>query len=86
MDGYEVYFKNVGPCPANVLRGTDDLDGSVKRLTLLGMQAYSTYNLTVTTMKNGGSSVSNIRVQTPAAGKTSKPSFWVTGSFHLSSH
>ena len=59
----------VGPCPAIVHRSTEVLDSSATALTLLGMQEFSTYNLTITSVKNGGCSVSSIQVLTPTAGK-----------------
>ena len=59
----------VGPCPAIVHKGTEVLDSSATELTFLGMQEFSTYNLNITSVKNGGSSVSNIQVLTPMAGK-----------------
>ena len=76
VDSYKVYFNYVGPCPAIFHRGIQDLNSSATGLTLLGMQEYSTYNLTVTTMKNGGSSMLNIQVQTPTASKTQSHLFF----------
>ena len=69
VDQYEVTYIYVGPCPAIVHKGTEVLDSSATALTLLGMQEFSTYNVTITSVKNGGSSVSNIQVLMSTAGK-----------------
>ncbi|KAL5486684.1 hypothetical protein EMCRGX_G019195 [Ephydatia muelleri] len=74
VDRYEVYYGYVGPCPAIIHRGAEVLDSSATSLTILGMQKFSTYNLTITAVKNGGSSLSNVQIVTSSSIPDAPPS------------
>ena len=69
MDNYEITFSYQGPCSGVIHTNTAIVDGATRQHTLMGLQEFSTYIISITAINGGGrSATASQNLTTVAAG------------------